>query len=53
MCVLYAENGATFPVTAENKVRTKMMNKLNDRKAFVNTMGVIVPIWNINFCSLT
>ena len=44
MCVLYAENGATFMVTARNKVRTKIRNKLNDRKAYVNTMGVIVPI---------
>ena len=25
---------------------TKMKNKLDDWKAFVNTMGIIEPIWN-------
>ena len=41
MCVLYAENGATFMITAGNKVKTKTRNKLNDCKMFVNTMGNI------------
>ena len=44
MCALYAENGTTFTVTTGKKVRTKMGNKLDNRKVFVNTMGVIVPI---------
>ena len=30
VCALYAENGAKFTVTAGNKVRTKMRDKLND-----------------------
>ena len=32
-----------------NKVMTKTRNKLVDWKAFVNTIGIKVPIWNINF----
>ena len=50
-CVLYAENRAIF--TAGNKVMINSRNKLVEWKAFVNTMGSMMPIWNMNFSSLT
>ena len=36
-------------ITSGNKVKTKTRNILDDWKAFLDTMGIIVPIWNINF----
>ena len=52
MCFIYRK-WSNICITAGNKVKTKTRNILDDWKAFVNTMGIIVPIWNINFFSFT
>ena len=39
-------------ITAKNKVLTKTRNKLVEWKEFINTMGIIVPIWKIIFLSI-
>ena len=36
-------------ITAGNKEMKKTKNKSVEWKAFVNTMGIMEPIWNINF----
>ena len=36
-------------ITAGNNIMTKIRNKLDDWEVFVDTMGIIVPIWNKNF----